>query len=616
MGGNKGDSSDDSEGPMGDVNIHELVQLRRRFEGAMLAGDVAWWQMNVETGAVEFHENKAEMAGLDPGDFDRYEDFMDRVHPDDYEETMEAMRAHLEGRTDKYDTEYRFRTASNEYLWYRDVGGITHRTDDGQPLEVTGIVIDITERKERERELATLKERYQAFVEMSSDILSVVDENGVAKYESPAVERILGYEPEELVGEDNFTYIHPEDRERVQEMFTTMIEDPDVTAEAAEYRFKHADGHWVWLETAGINKTHTEIDGYVLTSRDITDRKEREQELRQERDRFQVAFDTVPEPAVHVVFEDDKPIVHRVNESFSDTFGYTQEEARGQSIDSLVVPENRQHEAADINRQAIEKSRVEEEIVRKTVESERPFLFTAKTMTMAEDDEQQSEGIATYVDLTEQKRREEELARQNERLDRFASVVSHDLRNPLTIAQGRLELAMEEYESQQLEEVAHALDRMETLIDDLLTLARQGHPIGETEAVDLANLVESCWGNVATSDATLEADLVKTVRADRSRLQQLLENLIRNAVEHAGDDVTVKVGELADGFYVADNGPGVPKEERDEIFEPGYSRAEGGTGFGLAIVQEITEAHGWEIGVTDSEIGGARFVITGVEVVE
>lgn len=114
--------------------------------------------MNVETGNVEFHENKTRMYGLDPSDFDHYEDFTERVHPDDYDQMMEAMRAHLEGRVDKYDTEYRIQTASGEYIWHRDVGGITRRTDDGQPLEVTGIVIDVTERKRTEQKLQEVNE--------------------------------------------------------------------------------------------------------------------------------------------------------------------------------------------------------------------------------------------------------------------------------------------------------------------------------------------------------------------------------------------------------------------------------------------------------------------------
>jgi nitrogen-specific signal transduction histidine kinase len=223
-------------------------------------------------------------------------------------------------------------------------------------------------------------------------------------------------------------------------------------------------------------------------------------------------------------------------------------------------------------------------------------------------------------DITDQKRREQELEetkrtleQSNERLDQFATTVSHDLRNPLTIAQGRLELAQAEVESEHLYDVRDAHEWMEALIDDLLTLARQGDLIEETGPVDLAGVAETTWGNMPTAEATLRVETDQTVCADSSRVTDLLANLFRNAVEHAGQDVTVTVGESADGFYVADDGPGIPGEKRGDVFEAGYSTADAGTGFGLNIVRDIVRAHGWAISVTESESGGARFEVTTAE---
>jgi PAS domain S-box-containing protein len=140
-------------------HIQYLEQYRRRLDGAMFAGDLAWWEMDVETGDVTFHENKPDMLGFSPADFDHYEDFTELIHPDDYEGAMEAMRDHLEGRAEKYDTEYRIRTASGEYRWFHDVGGVTERRDDGSPLKVTGVVIDITRRKTVEQGLRERNEQ-------------------------------------------------------------------------------------------------------------------------------------------------------------------------------------------------------------------------------------------------------------------------------------------------------------------------------------------------------------------------------------------------------------------------------------------------------------------------
>jgi signal transduction histidine kinase len=217
---------------------------------------------------------------------------------------------------------------------------------------------------------------------------------------------------------------------------------------------------------------------------------------------------------------------------------------------------------------------------------------------------------------------ERELARQNERLEEFASVVSHDLRNPLNVAEGNLGIVQGDVDDDRLDDVARAHERMDTLIDDLLTLAREGETVGEVEPIDLATIVERCWQNVDTADATLDLRTDRTIRADPSRLQQLLENLVRNGVEHGStngrpraDDegVGITVGDLPDGFYVEDDGPGIPEADRSTVFEAGYSTTEGGTGFGLRIAERIVDAHGWDVRVVDGSDGGARFEITGVE---
>ncbi|RLM88940.1 response regulator [Halobellus sp. Atlit-38R] len=202
-----------------------------------------------------------------------------------------------------------------------------------------------------------------------------------------------------------------------------------------------------------------------------------------------------------------------------------------------------------------------------------------------------------------------ELERQNERLEGFASVVAHDLRNPLNVASGRLELAQTECESDQLDHVAGAIERMKSLIDDVLALAREGQAVTSPEWVDPGAIAEQCWRNVATADATLRVETERSIRAEPSRLKQLFENLFRNAVEHGGSAVTITVGELDDGFAIEDDGPGIPKADRSDVFEFGYSTESDGTGYGLAIVKEIAEAHGWDIDVADGEGGGARFEI-------
>ena len=146
----------------------------------------------------------------------------------------------------------------------------------------------------------------------------------------------------------------------------------------------------------------------------------------------------------------------------------------------------------------------------------------------------------------------------------------------------------------------------------MLTLAREGRAVSDPEPVDLEAVCQQCWQNIETAEATLTTDVDRKIRADPARLRQLLENLLGNAIEHAGADVRITVGELDDGFYFQDDGPGIPPDDREAVFEPGHTTADQGTGFGLRIVEEIADAHGWAVRATDGDNGGARFEITGV----
>ena len=203
------------------------------------------------------------------------------------------------------------------------------------------------------------------------------------------------------------------------------------------------------------------------------------------------------------------------------------------------------------------------------------------------------------------------------RTERVASILSHDLRNPLDVAKAHREAAAETGESEHFERIAQAHDRMERIIQDVLTLARGESAISPTETVDVGTVASRAWEMVDTRAASLTVeDGTPELTADRDRLERLFENLFRNSVEHGcdghgpargGREVTVTVGPFDGGFYVADDGTGLPAVSDEQLFTVGFSSTDGGKGLGLAIVDRIASAHGLEVATGESHTGGARF---------
>lgn len=221
--------------------------------------------------------------------------------------------------------------------------------------------------------------------------------------------------------------------------------------------------------------------------------------------------------------------------------------------------------------------------------------------------------VVVFRDETAQQRQQQKLQRQNDQLDMFATTVSHDLRNPLSVAEGYLEVARMEDDDDALDEVENAHTRMEEIIERLLVFAHEREQIADRESIVLSEVAVRAWEAVETASAELSIEEDCSVVADPSMLQHVFENLLRNAVEHGGGDVHITVGRLEDGFFIEDDGPGIPEEDAEVVFTPGYSTSTGGTGFGLQIVQTIANAHGWDVAIIDGADGGARFELTGVD---
>ena len=452
---------------------------------------------------------------------------------------------------------------------------------------------------------------HQTLIEQVNDLITVVDTEGTITYVSPAVTRVLGYDPEELVGHEGYEFVHPEDQERNAEALETVLSNPS-TSKTIEVRFHHADGSWRWIEATMQNRVDDDvIDGILVSSRDITERKAYEAEAQKLAEEYEALLNNVEDAIFLINVEADDADTRfefeRLSPSYERQTGLTTEEVRGQTPREVFGEDQGAELASNYHRcvNAGKPISYQEEL---QVDDDARFWQTKIAPVVSGGEVTRLVGVTRNV--TDRVERERQLRQQNERLDEFASVISHDLRNPLGVAQGRATILAEQIESEHLDVLLGNLTRMESIVEDTLTLARQGNTISDTESINLTDIVGKCWANIDTDEAAIEIVDETTFQADPDRLQHVFENLFRNAAEHGGADVTVRVGSHDHGgIYVEDDGPGIPVEKRDEVLEPGYSSACGGTGFGLTIVKRIVEAHGWALSITDGTDGGARFEI-------
>jgi PAS domain S-box-containing protein len=467
-------------------------------------------------------------------------------------------------------------------------------------------------------------------IEAAREGIAILDEDGEFIFVNEAYTDLYGYDREEILG-SHWSLVYPDD----EVSFGTDVVLPTVDEAGSwhgESVGKRADGSTFTEEHTVVA---TDEGEFVCTVRDVSDRKQRERALAALHDAatdleaadseaavyevlLEAAEDILEFDLVAVDVEKDGALVQKAWTLDLDTGEFW--ETTSLEEDTYATRAYRRQEAIavdDLRTSDIAPADPEYRSALTVPIGEHGTFQAVSRETNAFDEADREltellvghareslEGLAREREL---RSRTAALERQNDRLEEFAAIVSHDLRAPLNVADGRLELVAEDCDSDHIDDVREALGRMDSLITDTLALARQGQLVTETEPVSVASTAQECWGRLPTADdASLEVAGDPTVDADEQRLRQVLENLLRNALEHCGDDVTVRVGDTEDGFYVADDGPGIPGADRDAVFDRGFTTSDAGTGYGLAIVTEIADAHGWSVTVGDSDLGGAR----------
>jgi PAS domain S-box-containing protein len=315
-----------------------------------------------------------------------------------------------------------------------------------------------------------------------------------------------------------------------------------------------------------------------------------------------------------VMIVDEMGEISYVSPAIERVMGYTQEEIKGINAFEFTHPEDM--EAATESLTAVINNPTEEHSVEFRAQHDDGSWLWLEVRGRNLLDDSIIEGVMVNVrDITERKQRESDLEQRTERLEDITRFLSHDLNNQLAIISGRINLAKEELKKEHLEAAEQVTHRIEEMVEKAMMLADDREDALNETTVKLSTVVEACWTSIDQTEATLQIEDDVTVTADKNRFKRLIENLFWNAVEHGGNDVTLTVGTLDKdtGFFIEDDGPGIDAENHDRIFDSEYTTSDSGTGFGLSIVQQIAELHGWLVTIEESDEGGARFEFSGIE---
>ena len=456
-------------------------------------------------------------------------------------------------------------------------------------------------------QLAEREKRLDLFVEQSPLGVIEWDEDFDIARVNDAGEDILGYEEHELLGRSWKAIVPGGDRDAVDEVVSALLGDQGGYHSINEN--VREDGAHIVCEWH--NRVVTDEAGDVVAIfsqfQDITDRVVREKRL-----------EAILEHTTAPLFMKNRDGEYLLaNKGWRQLFGFEDADVLGRT-DADLFSDETDTEARQNDRHVLETGESVTEEERVVVDGvERTFLTSKTPVYDIGTESDPDHPVAVFgvaKDITDRKERERRLERQTERFERLASAVSHDLRTPLETARGQAELAIDTGDIQRVRKALAAIERTDELRASLVEALRTGTVVADTQPVAVGRIARAAWNTVPdTSHASLEILDAFEVEADPDALKRLLENLLSNALKHGDATRTVRIGSTDDGFFVEDDGPGIPEDEREDVFSPGYSTRSGGSGVGLASVRQIAMAHGWDIHIVESAAGGARFEITGAK---
>ena len=559
------------------------------------------------------------------------------IHPEDKE------RIHLE-------TEKLFKKAQSEICVYRIITkqGETRWVEDRMTsffyeaegnFRIDGIVNDITAKKKIKEILKESEVYFRSLIENSTDVISIIDSKGTIMFESPSHKRVLGYEDGDLIGENCFKYVHPDDRVRIIRQFEGLVEKPD-KIENVNFRFLHKDKTWLYIEGTSKNLLNTlSIKGIVVNYRDITRLKKAEKAIKESEEKYRYLIENQGE-GVGIV--DLNETFTFANPAAEEIFGQEKAGLVGRHLTEFFSAEQFKIIKDQTKNRIQKKTNAYELVLTLPDKQKRDILVTA---TPSLDTNGAIIGaLGIFRDITKRKKAEKNLKKREKQLrdlnatkDKFFSIIAHDLRSPFNSMLGFSRLLVgkfDEYDVQKQKKflgfVHDGLENTYKLLENLLVWSQmQGNvtdyrPVKENLFLLAVGSIDVFSQMAANKEITIVNKIHENtyVFADKDMLAIVLRNLISNAIKFTPKGGTIKIGVETRhgvsqyGIYVKDNGQGIKPEIQARLFKISENIStegtenEKGTGLGLILCKEFVEKHGGKIWV-ESEVGvGSKFIFT------
>ncbi|MDZ5813012.1 PAS domain S-box protein, partial [Halorubrum sp. AD140] len=291
---------------------------------------------------------------------------------------------------------------------------------------------------------------FREAVESTGHVIYWTDTLGRIEYVNPAFEDQTGYTEEEAIGHNaNIPQSGVHGDQFYERLWETILNGNVWKGQLTNER-KDGERYIVKQTISPVTDADGEIVRFVAVNEDITALRESQEKLQRERNRFANLLDAVPVPLVIAAFDGDELEVEQANQAFDDTFGFTDSQLKETSLDDLIADKAESARAHKINERVRDGERVRREVTRQTADGDqRTFLLTATAFGS----EPHEESLATYLDITDLKHAQVELRQRTEELENFVNVVSHDVRNPLSVASGHLDLLAAEHEGPHVETI-------------------------------------------------------------------------------------------------------------------------------------------------------------------